>query len=173
MSDLCQAPTGRAGANQRGMRPARFRKSDIRQPPRSDADPLATMHCLYGLTWNFTLSLSVPVGAVTVTKPVVAPAGTVANINVFETSLNTTAVPLKLTPVAPVRSVARILICALSLPELLSASPKAGPQRPRSRYFVWFYFLASFHWGVSLNTTPHPKLAPQLPTKFPPWDAVP
>ena len=34
--------------------------------------------CCYGLTRNSLLLVSVPVGVVTVTKPVVAPAGTVA-----------------------------------------------------------------------------------------------
>jgi hypothetical protein len=42
----------------------------------------------YECTWNLTLLFSVAFGPVTVTKPLVAPAGTVAEIRDFETASN-------------------------------------------------------------------------------------
>ena len=62
----------------------------------------------YG-TLKGVLLESKPVGVITFTVPVVAPAGTVVVISELETTLKTAAVPLKLTPVAPVKSVPRIL----------------------------------------------------------------
>jgi hypothetical protein len=53
---------------------------------------------IYGVTRNTTLLLSVPPGVFTSTVPVVL-------ISELETTLNVAAVPLKLTPVAPVRLV--------------------------------------------------------------------
>jgi hypothetical protein len=50
---------------------------------------------------------SVPPGVTTWTFPLVAPAGTVAVISEGETTVNTAAAPLKLTLVAPFRSVPR------------------------------------------------------------------
>ena len=50
-----------------------------------------------------TRPLLVPPGVVTLTLPVVAPAGTVAIIWVAELTVNVAAVPLKLTAVAPLR----------------------------------------------------------------------
>jgi hypothetical protein len=41
----------------------------------------------YGITWNGTLLVNVPLGVVTVTYPVIAPAGTVALMNVSETTV--------------------------------------------------------------------------------------
>jgi hypothetical protein len=43
---------------------------------------------LHGRTWNFTLLFSVPPGPVTVTKPLVAPVGTVAVIKVGDLTVN-------------------------------------------------------------------------------------
>jgi len=73
-------------------------------------------------TLNGTLLESKPIGVITFTVPVVAPAGTVVVISEFETTLKTVAVPLKLTLVVPVRSVPRILTAASTLPEVGSVS---------------------------------------------------
>jgi hypothetical protein len=91
----------------------------------------------YFVTRNTTLLLSVFL-VVTSTVPVVAPDGTFVSISEFETTLNFAAVPLKLTLVAPVRSVPRILMAAPTLPEFGSVSTN-GP-RPTDR----------------LNTVPQP-----------------
>ena len=61
----------------------------------------------YGKTRKAMLLGSVPPGVVTVTFPVVAPAGTVVMISVAETTVKLAAVPLKLTSVAPVKLVPR------------------------------------------------------------------
>ena len=58
-----------------------------------------------------------PLGVVTVTLPVVAPAGTVVLISVLEATMKPTAVPLNLTLIAPVRFVPRIITAAPTLPE--------------------------------------------------------
>jgi len=71
----------------------------------------------YWVTWNATLLFSVPTGVVTSTIPVVAPAGTMVLISALDTTLNVAAVPLKLTLVAPVRLVPRIITFAPSFPE--------------------------------------------------------
>ena len=55
------------------------------------------------------LLLSVPLGVTTFTGPVVAPAGTVVVISELDTTLNLAAVPLKVTLVAPLRSVPRMV----------------------------------------------------------------
>src|ERR1039457_2097322 len=70
----------------------------------------------YGLTRKATSLKSVPSGVVTRTLPVVAPAGTVAEISEAETTVNAAAVPWKPTLVAPVRFVPRILTAAPTLP---------------------------------------------------------
>jgi hypothetical protein len=58
---------------------------------------------LYGNTVKFTLLVKVPTGVVTVTGPVVAPAGSVASIKVPRTTWKEDAgTPLKLTAVVPV-----------------------------------------------------------------------
>ena len=69
------------------------------------------------MTRNGLLLLSVPPGVVTVTKPVVAPSGTAVLIAEPEFPIMVAAVPLKLTPVAPVRFVPRIVTVAPTLPE--------------------------------------------------------
>jgi hypothetical protein len=78
-----------------------------------------------GATRNFLLLASAPFDVVTVTKPVVAPLGTVVLICVPETTVNVAAVPLKLTAVAPVRLVPRILTLDPTLPEVGDVSTKA------------------------------------------------
>ena len=64
--------------------------------------PYQYVFASYGTT-NATLLVSVPLEVVTVTEPVVAPAGTFAVISVFETTLNVVATPLNSTAVVPVR----------------------------------------------------------------------
>jgi len=68
------------------------------------------------------LLLSVLLGVITVTVPVVAPVGTVVLIWVPETTVKVAALPLKLTLVAPFRFVPRILTVAPTLPELGTGS---------------------------------------------------
>ena len=72
---------------------------------------------IYGVTWNALLLLRVPLGVITLTVPLVAPAGTVVVISVAETTVNVAAVPLKLTPVVPVRFVPRMMTAAPTSPD--------------------------------------------------------
>src|SRR3954469_22367814 len=66
---------------------------------------------------SFTVQ-PVPPGVVTQTFPVFAPVGTVAVIEVFESTLNAVAaVALKVTTVAPVRSVPEIVTWSPTWPE--------------------------------------------------------
>lgn len=69
----------------------------------------------YG-TWKATLLDRVPPGVVTFTVPDVAPVGTVVVISVAETTLKVAALPLKVTAVAPVRSVPKMITLAPTLP---------------------------------------------------------
>jgi len=64
----------------------------------------------------------VPLGVTTWTAPVVAPAGTVVVISELETTSKTAPVPLKVTLVAPVRWVPRILTAVPTEPEVGSVS---------------------------------------------------
>src|SRR5271169_6297877 len=89
------------------------------------------MRRLYGRTRKGTLLESVRLGVTTSTFPVVAPAGTVVLIREGETTVKTAAGPLKLTLVAPVRLVPRILTAAPTLPEVVCVSTN-GP-RPTDR----------------------------------------
>src|ERR1039458_879490 len=73
---------------------------------------------LYGITRKRTLLERVPLGVTTWTFPVVAPAGTVVVIKELDTTVNVAAVPLKMTLVAPVRLLPRILTNAPTLPEV-------------------------------------------------------
>ena len=91
------------------------------------------------VTRNATLLLSVPLLVVTSTVPVVAPDGTSVVISDFDMTLNFAAVPLKVTLVAPLKSVPRILTAVPTLPESGSVSTN-GP-RPTDR----------------LNTVPQPN----------------
>ena len=70
---------------------------------------------------------SVPPAVTTWTVPVVAPVGTVVVIRDGETTANVAAVPSNVTPVAPVRSVPRILMAAPTEPEVVCVSTN----RPR------------------------------------------
>src|SRR4029077_1667331 len=67
-----------------------------------DAPLVGPKPVIFGITRNWVLLVSVPLGAVTVTQPVVAPLGTVALISLLDTTENVAVVPLKLTPPAPV-----------------------------------------------------------------------
>src|SRR5277367_3559694 len=69
-----------------------------------------------GSTTNGPLLRSLPPGIVTWSLPVVAPAGTTAEISVGEPTLNDAALPLKVTLVAPVRFVPNILMVIPGLP---------------------------------------------------------
>ena len=71
----------------------------------------------YGATRNGPPLNSTPPGVVTWTLPVVAPTGTVVVISVAETTSNTVGVPLKLTPVAPARSVPKMVMAAPTAPK--------------------------------------------------------
>jgi hypothetical protein len=57
---------------------------------------------IYGITLNFLLLFSVPPGVVTVTKPVVAPSGTIAVRKVSDETLKFALLPLNETRVVPV-----------------------------------------------------------------------
>lgn len=70
------------------------------------------------MTRNFLLLFRLCVGVVTVTKPVVAPLGTVAVKYVPEITLKVAAVPLKETPVVPLNPWPRISIVFPTLPEV-------------------------------------------------------
>ena len=97
--------------------------------------PLAGLRLLRAGVGTLTVKgrpLLVPPGVVTVTLPVVAPAGTVAVIWVPELTVNVAAVPLKLTAVAPVRLVPVITTEVPAVPlvglRLLSAGPATAPE---------------------------------------------
>jgi hypothetical protein len=72
------------------------------------------------------LLLSVLLGVVTLTFPVVAPVGTVVLISELETTAKSAAVPLKLTLVAPVRLFPKIITAVPTLPEMGSVSTNGG-----------------------------------------------
>src|SRR5208283_1987416 len=84
-----------------------------------------------GVTWKLLLLVKVPLGSVTVIGPVVAPAGTVAVRYVSDTMVKDAGVPLKETPVAPVKPWPRI---STTLPTGRAAGRKVtnGP-RPTSK----------------------------------------
>src|ERR1019366_5848713 len=81
----------------------------------------------YGTTRKDALLESVPLGVTTWTFPLLSPAGTVVVISELDTTSKTAAVPLKLTLVAPVRFVPRILTAAPTLPKVGSVSTN-GPK---------------------------------------------
>src|ERR1700730_15200127 len=88
----------------------------------------------HGHTLKSPSLTSVPAGVVTWTLPVVTPEGTLARIRVFETTLKIAGVPLKLTAVAPLRSVPKISMRS-------SAAPKEGwsltnGPRPTDRLYI-------------------------------------
>ena len=82
---------------------------------------------LYGSTRKGTLLESVPLGVTTSTFPVLAPSGTVVVIKYLDTTVNMAAVPLKVTLVAPVRLVPKILTAAPTSPEVVCVSTN-GPR---------------------------------------------
>jgi hypothetical protein len=86
---------------------------------------------------------------------VVAPFGTVAVISELETMVKTAAVPLKVTLVAPVRLVPRILTTAPTVPEVVCVSTNA----PRP--------------AESLKIMPHPLFAQRPEVLAPPSVVVP
>lgn len=88
-----------------------------------------------GVTWKITLLLSVPLGVVTSTVPVVAPAGTVVLISVPEATVNVAAVLLKLTLVVPVRLFPKIRTGAPTLAELGTVCTN-GPRSTDRLYIV-------------------------------------
>jgi len=71
----------------------------------------------YGFTTKDALLVSVPPGVVTWTVPLVAPVGTVVVISDAETTVKVAAVRLKVTLVAPVRSVPRMVTLAPTWPK--------------------------------------------------------
>src|ERR1700724_872151 len=93
-----------------------------------------------GVTRKTTLVVSVPPGVATWTVPVVAPAGTVVVISELDTTVNVAGVPLKLTLVAPVKLVPKILTATPTLPEVGCVFTKGA--RP----------------VASLNTVPSPLI---------------
>src|ERR1039457_6145408 len=98
------------------------RKPELAWPSSPGCDGIPTgllgeKRGLYGTTRKDALLESVPLGVTTWTSPLLAPAGTVVVISELETTSKTAAVPLKLTLVAPVRSVPRILTVAPTLPK--------------------------------------------------------
>src|SRR4029077_3220521 len=58
---------------------------------------------IFGGTWNAIALVAVPAAVVTVMEPVVAEAGTVAEISVPERTVKTAVTPWNLTAVAPVK----------------------------------------------------------------------
>jgi hypothetical protein len=92
---------------------------------------LANGSMCHFVTRKTTLLLSVSLGVVTSTVPVVAPVGTLVVIKEAETTLKTAAVPLNVTLVAPIRSVPRILTAAPTPPAVGSVFTN-GP-RPTDR----------------------------------------
>ena len=83
------------------------------------------------VTRKTTLLFSVFLGVVTVTKPVVAPLGTVVLISDFETTVNIAVVPLKVTLVALFKFVPRIVTAAPTLPEVGLVSTNGPSPTPR------------------------------------------
>ena len=100
-------------------------------------------------TRKTALLISMPLGVLTHTLPVVAPAGTVVVISEGETTAKVAGVPLKVTLVAPVRSVPRILTAALTMAEVRCVSTERD-----------------------LQTVPQPSVSEQL-LLAPPSDVVP
>src|ERR1039457_3674944 len=113
--------------------------------PRFHSSPAA-----YG-TRNDTLLKSVPLGVTTWTSPVVAPAGMLVVISELDTTVKVAALPLKLTLVAPVRLVPRMLTVAPTFAAVGFVSTNGS--RPTDR----------------LKTVPSPLAPPSavIPYKFP------
>ena len=105
----------------------------------------------YGNTRKDTLLKSVPLGVTTWTSPVVAPAGTEVVISELDTTVKVASLPLKLTLVAPVRLVPRMLTVAPTFAAVGCVSTNG----PRSI--------------ERLKTVPSPMVPPSavVPYKFP------
>src|SRR5579885_2399888 len=74
---------------------------------------------IYCVILNFLLLFSVtPPAVITVTVPVVAPAGTLVVISLLDTTVKLAAVPLKLTPTVPVKLFPKIKTLAPTLPNV-------------------------------------------------------
>src|ERR1019366_2257982 len=82
--------------------------------------------CRGPVTWKSVLLIRVLPGMATCTVPVVAPAGTVVVISEADTTLNVAGVPLKLTLVAPVRFVPRMVTGVPTAPMVGCVSTKGG-----------------------------------------------
>src|SRR5208282_1376770 len=125
----------------------------------SDAEnfvQVATVSRNHGVTLNSVLLFSASFGVVTLTKPLVAPAGIVARIRVFDETVNVAAVPLKVTLVVPVRLFPRMKTFVPTLPEV--GRVKTNGRSPSER----------------LNTVPHPDTpVMQTSTLCPPVSVVP
>src|ERR1035441_6472385 len=92
---------------------------------------LAFLFISYGNTRKDTLLESVPLGVTTWRSPVVAPAGTVAVISELDATVKFPALPLKLTLVAPVRLVPRILTVVPTFPAVGCVSTNGGKPMER------------------------------------------
>jgi hypothetical protein len=110
-------------------RVARVTFCDILRELAHPSDRWQEADC-YG-TRKGTLLESVPPGVTTWTVPVVAPAGTVAVIKVGDFTVKVAVAPLKVTLVAPVRSLPRILTAAPTAPEVGCVSTNG--ERPTER----------------------------------------
>ncbi len=75
--------------------------------------------------------VSVPLGVVTWTGPVVAPVGTVAVISDFEATVKLADVPLNVTLVVPVNLFPRMITIVPTLPEVGAVSTKGGKPRDK------------------------------------------
>src|ERR1039458_4623206 len=132
-------------------------KERLRLPPRrrrssrgaGHADPLGREARNHGRTRKAMLLDSAPSGVTTWTVPVVAPVGTVVVTREGERTVKVAAAPLKVTLVAPVRFVPRILTLAPTLPDVGRVFTN-GPS-PMD----------------SLNTVPSPRLGDVPPKVVP------
>src|SRR5579862_499955 len=97
--------------------------------PRPTLLPTLFSFCTYGITTNGLLLVSVPLGVVTVTYPVVAPAGTVASMNVSDLTVNDAGVPFSETDVVPVKPWPRMPIGWPTEPEARTKATN-GPRSP-------------------------------------------
>ena len=121
--DTPSASTAWAKQTGYGVQRTALRKPELAWPSSAGGAGIPTgllgeKRGLYGTTRKDALLESVPLGVTTWTFPLLAPAGTVVVISEGETAVKTAAVPLKLTLVAPVRLVPRILTAAPTLPEV-------------------------------------------------------
>ena len=81
--------------------------------------------------------VSVPLGVVTWTGPVVAPVGTVAVISDFEATVKLAGVPLNVTLVVPVNLFPRIMTIVPTLPEVGAVSTNGGRPTDKLKIVPW------------------------------------